>query len=187
MQYFSAVLLVVFAKSNKFASVLRINAMEKRNIIAKRSRLDVIRQIISDQRVACQEELLDLLADSGYKVTQGTLSRDLKILKVAKVASSAGKSYYILPDNPMYKRVRDNAVVVEAAHKDGFVSLRFTGNLAVLKTLPGYASRMAYDIDQANFDFVVGTIAGDDTIMIALEEKVRKEAVRKELGKVIKM
>ncbi len=180
-------MLVVFAKSNKFALVLRINVMEKRNIIAKRSRLDVIRQIVSDQRVACQEELLDMLADSGYKVTQGTLSRDLKILKVAKVASSVGKSYYVLPDNPLYKRLRDNVVVEpESVHKDGFVSLRFTGNLAVLKTLPGYASRMAYDIDQANLDFVVGTIAGDDTIMIALEEKVKKDAVRKELEKVIK-
>ncbi len=161
--------------------------MEKRNMRVKTSRLDVIRQIIAGQRIACQEELLEELAKEGYKLTQGTLSRDLKMLKVAKAASAVGKSYYVLPNNTMYKRVRDNASASEAPRSDGFVSLRFTGNLAVVKTHPGYASRMAYDIDQADLDSVIGTIAGDDTIMIALEEGVSKEAVRLELGRVIKM
>ncbi len=159
--------------------------MEKRNMRVKSSRLDVIKQIISERRITCQEELLEALAKEGYKLTQGTLSRDLKLLKVAKAASVVGKSYYVLPNNTMYRRVRETASVSDTQRADGFVSLRFTGNLAVVKTHPGYASRMAYDIDRAELEHVIGTIAGDDTIMIAIEEGVSHEAVRLELGRVI--
>lgn len=152
----------------------------------KNTRLDAIREIISGQKITCQEELLDALSEKGYKLTQGTLSRDLKQMKVAKAASVVGKSYYVLPSNAMYKRVKDNNFV-EPRHADGFVSLRFSGNIAVLKTMPGYASRMAYDIDNANLEHVLGTIAGDDTIMIVLEEGAPKEVVRLELERVIKI
>lgn len=152
----------------------------------KNTRLDAIREIISGQKITCQEELLDALSEKGYKLTQGTLSRDLKQMKVAKAASVVGKSYYVLPSNTMYKRVKDNNFV-EPRHADGFVSLRFSGNIAVLKTMPGYASRMAYDIDNANLEHVLGTIAGDDTIMIVLEEGAPKEVVRLELERVIKI
>ncbi len=152
----------------------------------KNTRLDAIREIISGQKITCQEELLDALSEKGYKLTQGTLSRDLKQMKVAKAASVVGKSYYVLPSNTMYKRVKDNNFV-EPRHADGFVSLRFSGNIAVLKTMPGYASRMAYDIDNANLEHVLGTIAGDDTIMIVLEEGASKEVVRLELERAIKI
>ena len=152
----------------------------------KNTRLDAIREIISGQKITCQEELLDALSEKGYKLTQGTLSRDLKQMKVAKAASVVGKSYYVLPSNTMYKRVKDNNFV-EPRHADGFVSLRFSGNIAVLKTMPGYASRMAYDIDNANLEHVLGTIAGDDTIMVVLEEGAPKEVVRLELERAIKI
>jgi transcriptional regulator of arginine metabolism len=152
----------------------------------RNSRLDVIKEIISSQKITCQEELLDALAQKGYKLTQATLSRDLKQMKVAKATSVVGKSYYVLPNNTMYRRVKDTQVT-EARHSDGFVSLRFSGNLAVMKTNPGYASRMAYDIDNANLEHVLGTVAGDDTIMIVFEEGVSKEVVRLELAQVIRM
>ena len=152
----------------------------------RNSRLDVIKEIISSQKITCQEELLDALAQKGYKLTQATLSRDLKQMKVAKATSVVGKSYYVLPNNTMYRRVKDMQVT-EARHSDGFVSLRFSGNLAVMKTNPGYASRMAYDIDNANLEHVLGTVAGDDTIMIVFEEGVSKEVVRLELAQVIRM
>ncbi len=148
----------------------------------KDSRLNLIKQIISSRRVTCQEELLEALKLMGYSLTQGTLSRDLKQLKVAKAASTTGKSYYVLPDNTMYKRVVDDSPSTKMPSSNGFVSLRFSGNLAVVKTLPGYASRLAYEIDNASLDYVVGTIAGDDTIMIVLEENVSRETVERELG-----
>lgn len=151
----------------------------------KNSRLDAIRDIISEQKVSCQEELIDALSHKGFKLTQATLSRDLKQLKVAKAASVVGKSYYVLPNNTMYKRIKETHHAVEVKHHDGFVSLRFSGNIAVIKTQPGYASRMAYDIDNAELDYVLGTIAGDDTIMVVIEEGVSKEAVRLELARVI--
>ena len=152
----------------------------------RNTRLDAIREIISSQKVTCQEELIDALAAKGYKLTQATLSRDLKQMKVAKATSVVGKSYYVLPNNTMYKRVKDNQTV-EARHAEGFVSLRFSGNIAVLKTMPGYASRMAYDIDNANLEHILGTIAGDDTIMIVFEEGASKEVVRLEIERVIKI
>lgn len=150
----------------------------------KNSRLDAIKDIISEQKVSCQEELLDELARKGFKLTQATLSRDLKQLKVAKANSVVGKPYYVLPNNTMYRRVKEHHAV-EPHHSDGFVSLRFSGNIAVIKTQPGYASRMAYNIDNADLDHVLGTIAGDDTIMVVIEEGVSKELVRLELGRVL--
>lgn len=152
----------------------------------KKLRLDAIKSIISAEKISCQEDLLDALSAKGYKLTQATLSRDLKQLKVAKANSVVGKSYYVLPNNTMYKRVAD-VPAVEVRHADGFVSLRFSGNIAVLKTMPGYASRMAYEIDNANLEHVLGTIAGDDTIMIVIEEGVSKELVRLELERAIRI
>ena len=163
------------------------NYADFRRMGIKSSRLNVIKEIISAQKITCQDELLDALAKRGYKLTQATLSRDLKQLKVAKATSVVGKSYYVLPDNAMYKRVKDVPYTQEERHPDGFVSMRFSGNIAVIKTQPGYASRMAYNIDNSDLEHVLGTIAGDDTIMAVIEEGVSKEVVRLELSRAIRI
>ena len=79
----------------------------------KSSRLEVIRLIISSQEIANQDELVKELAKEGYNITQATLSRDLKQLKVAKAASITGKSFYVLPNNTMYKRIREHMPIQE--------------------------------------------------------------------------
>ena len=71
------------------------------------------------------------------------------------------------------------------ALQNGFMRIRYTGNLAVIKTRPGYASGLASDIDNANFEEVIGTIAGDDTIMMALEEGFNKEILEANLRTII--
>ena len=112
----------------------------------KANRLDAIKMIISSKDVSSQEELLQALSKEGFELTQATLSRDLKQLKVAKAANMNGKYVYVLPNNIMYKRSNDQSAS-EMLMTSGFVSLQFSGNIAVIRTRPGYASSMAYDID----------------------------------------
>ena len=119
----------------------------------------------------------------GFELTQATLSRDLKQLKVAKAASMNGKYVYVLPNNIMYKRSTDQSAG-EMLRSNGFISLQFSGNIAVIRTRPGYASSMAYDIDNNEFSEILGTIAGDDTIMLVLREGVATSKIRQLLSPV---
>lgn len=145
----------------------------------KTSRLDAIKIIISTKEIGSQDELLKELETEGYNLTQATLSRDLKQLKVAKAASVSGRYIYVLPNNTLYKRVTESHPVSNMPISNGFISLRFSGNIAVIRTRPGYASSIAYDIDNGNIQEIIGTIAGDDTIMMILDEGVtRTEMVR---------
>ncbi|WP_321479060.1 arginine repressor [uncultured Bacteroides sp.] len=150
----------------------------------KANRLDAIKMIISSKEVGSQEELLQELSREKFKLTQATLSRDLKQLKVAKAASMNGKYVYVLPNDTMYKRATDQSPS-EMLMNSGFVSLQFSGNIAIIKTRPGYASSMAYDIDNREFGDILGTIAGDDTIMLVLREGAEKTLVRNFLSLII--
>ena len=101
----------------------------------KANRLDAIKMIISSKEVGSQEELLQELNREGFELTQATLSRDLKQLKVAKAASMNGKYVYVLPNNIMYKRSTDQSAG-EMLRSNGFISLQFSGNIAVIRTRP---------------------------------------------------
>jgi transcriptional regulator of arginine metabolism len=148
----------------------------------KTSRLDIIKMIISSQQVGSQEELLNILKKEGFELTQATLSRDLKQLKVAKAASVTGKYVYVLPNDIMYARNISNENASDMLMSSGFISIQFSGNLAVIKTKPGYASSMAYDIDNHNYAQIIGTIAGDDTMVLILKEGTQPEQIRKLLS-----
>lgn len=151
----------------------------------KSSRLDSIKIIISTKEIGSQEELLKELMQEGYNLTQATLSRDLKQLKVAKAASISGKYIYVLPNNTLYKRISEPHPIANMPISNGFISLRFSGNVAVIRTRPGYASSIAYDIDNGNVQEILGTIAGDDTIMMILNEGVTRTDVVKSLRRII--
>ena len=142
---------------------------------SKNSRLDSIKMIISSKEIGSQEELLQELAKEGFQLTQATLSRDLKQLKVAKAASMNGNYVYVLPNNTMYKRMTE-------PHS---ASIEFSDNIAVIKTRPGYASSLAYDIDNNHFHEIIGTIAGDDTIMLIVREGCTRTSVKQALAHVI--
>ncbi len=144
----------------------------------KTNRLDAIKMIISSKEVGSQEELLQELFLEGFSLTQATLSRDLKQLKVAKAASMNGNYVYVLPNDTMYKR-NINQSASDMMMSSGFVSLQTSGNIAVIKTRPGYASSMAYDIDNRESADILGTIAGDDTIMLVLREGADVKKVRR--------
>lgn len=143
----------------------------------KDRRLEAIKMIISGKEVGSQEEVLSELRNEGFTLTQATLSRDLKQLKVAKAASMNGKYVYVLPNETMYRRSHKPLSAGEMLSNPGFLSINFSGNLGVIKTRPGYASSIAYNIDNSNVPEILGTIAGDDTIIIVLREGVDQNAL----------
>ena len=141
--------------------------------------------LISSKELCCQDEVLKALEKEGYKVTQATLSRDMKQLKVAKATSLGGKYFYVLPNETMYRRVSSPKTAAEMLLTSGFMSINFSGNMGVIKTRPGYASSLAYNIDNSGIPIIIGTIAGDDTIFIVIKEGVRYDDVVAELRNVI--
>lgn len=131
-----------------------------------------IRKIIQNGNVHSQDELLGKLKQNGFDLTQATLSRDMKLLQVAKVPHPVKGYVYTIPENEQKKQTEQFNKVNYLA--DGFKDLNFSGNLAVLKTMPGYASSFAVVIDTANSWEILGTIAGDDTILIIQREGITK-------------
>ena len=131
-----------------------------------------IRKVIQKGNVHSQDELLVELKEMGFDLTQATLSRDLKEMQVAKVPHPAKGYVYVMPEGektittPAQSRINYLA--------DGFRDLRFSGNLAILRTQPGYASTIAAVIDKAEPWEILGTVAGDDTILIIMKEGISK-------------
>ena len=97
----------------------------------------------------------------------------------------SGKYVYVLPNETMYKRVTTAKSAREMMLTTGFLSIRFSGQMAVIKTRPGYASSIAYNIDAYSISGVIGSIAGADTIFVALESGVSHEKLVENLGRVI--
>lgn len=151
----------------------------------KNDRIEVLKMLISSKEMGSQEEVMQALKSEGFPITQATLSRDMKQLRIAKASSMNGKSVYVLPNETMYKRVRKPKAATTLLQTSGFVSLNYAGNLGVIKTRPGYASSIAYNIDVSNLPEILGTIAGDDTIFIVLKEGSSKEEFEKGLEGLI--
>ena len=151
----------------------------------KTRRLEAIRLIISSQQLGSQEELLATLQNEGFNLTQATLSRDLKQLKVAKASTLSGQYIYVLPNETMYKRVSTPSSIREMMKVPGFLSINFSGNMGVIKTRPGYASAIAFNIDRSDIPQIMGTIAGDDTIFIVIKEGVHPQEVMDALNGVV--
>ena len=153
----------------------------------KNNRLETLRRIISSRELGSQEELLSALHDEGFQVTQATLSRDLKQLKVAKAATLRGNYVYVLPNETMYKRVSTPGHIREMMTTPGFISINYSGNMGVIKTRPGYASAIAWNIDSSDIPQIIGSIAGDDTIFIVIREGVSHEEVTDAIRQIIKI
>lgn len=135
-------------------------------------RLLTIKSIIATRKVSSQEELLSLLDKKGMNYTQATLSRDLKFLKVNKISDPEKGYVYELPDQHLISNE-----IAETYAVQGFVSIQFANKLGVIKTLPGYASSIASLIDKSNPFEIIGTIAGDDTILLIPQENVTEKDI----------
>ena len=165
--------------------ILQPNLNKYTEMKIKNDRLEALRMIISSQELGSQDELLEALKKEGFQLTQATLSRDLKQLKVAKAATMRGNYVYVLPNDTMYKRITTPRSVHEMMQVPGFLSIHFSGNMGVIKTRPGYASSIAYNIDNNHIDEILGTIAGDDTIFIVIKQGTTKDEVIEALSEVV--
>ena len=144
----------------------------------RRTRLVQIKKIIRENLVSSQEQLLKMLLENEISVTQATLSRDLKLLNVSKISNEKEGYHYHLPSEKEEKEA-EKYLVEDIAR--GFLSIEFSANLAILKTLPGHANTVAIALDKLEGLPVVGTIAGDDAILLVLKEGSNKETVIKAL------
>jgi transcriptional regulator of arginine metabolism len=133
-----------------------------------------IRELVQHHRVASQEFLRDLLAKRGFDVAQATLSRDIRELRLIKVPDAEGGHHYTLPPEAW-----DSTPALQRLLPTLYVGAEGTRNLLVIKTLAGGAQAVAEAIDWEEWPEVLGTLAGDDTILIILREDRSLDTVRK--------
>jgi transcriptional regulator of arginine metabolism len=126
-----------------------------------------IRELIGKYEIETQEELVEHLKKDGFKVTQATISRDIKELSLIKVPTAQGRYKYSLPADQRYNPLEKLRRVIA----DCFVSIDYTENLIVLKTLPGNANTIGVLLDHLDWPEVMGNICGDDTILIICKHK----------------
>lgn len=131
----------------------------------KKNRHNTILEIIANQEIDTQEELARQLREAGYDVTQATVSRDIRELNLYKVSADGGKQKYAILRQEESRHLEDKYIRVL---KDGFSSMDMAQNILVVKTVSGMAMAVAAAIDAMRFQEIVGSIAGDDTIMMAV-------------------
>jgi transcriptional regulator of arginine metabolism len=134
----------------------------------KMTRHAKIKEIIDKNKIETQEDLAAALRSEGIEVTQATVSRDIKELMLVKVPDANGHYHYAYPKehNMLLTPGR-----LERTFQDSIVSVKSTDNMVVVRTLPGTAQAVAYAIDYMKWPEILGTIAGDDTVFIAVANK----------------
>lgn len=147
----------------------------------KVSRHAKIIELISQYDIETQEELAEYLNRAGFKVTQATVSRDIRDLKLTKVSVGAGKQKYVVhrQDEPEMSEKYIRVL------RDGYVSMDMAQNILVIKTVSGMAMAVAVAVDSMKWNEVIGCIAGDDTIMCAIRTVEDTVAVMDKIRKIV--
>jgi len=141
-------------------------------------RISLLAQLLSERRFSSQEELAKAIARAGSPVTQATLSRDLRSLGVAKRTGPDGKPVYELPGPAVEMLDRERRLLDLKA----FVNeVRVASNLVVVKTPPGHANGVGRAIDLAGREDIVGTVAGDDTVLVVMQSAAEARRLKKYL------
>ena len=147
----------------------------------KKRRHEKINELVSRYEIDTQEELADRLCEAGYQVTQATVSRDIRELKLSKIPVGKGRQKYV-------------AFTQEESHlgdkyirvlREGYVSMDLAQNLLVMKTVPGMAMAVAAAVDALKIEEIVGCIAGDNTIMMAMRNEATAAAVMDKIERML--
>ena len=146
---------------------------------SKTQRILAIRRLIEKETVSSQDDLLSKLKREGFEVTQATLSRDLKFLEAGKIPDKEKGYIYVLPRGKQQNR---ESATMGNFPLNGFISIEFTRDLAVIKTHPGYAQSISAAIDEMDAYEIMATIAGDDTILLIPRDDIGKEDIRNALA-----
>ena len=132
----------------------------------KEIRQEKIREIVETAKIETQEELACALKEAGIEVTQATVSRDIKELMLIKFPDASGIYYYSFPKE---QGTRLTSKRLEYTFQHSIVNLKAAANLVVIHSLPGAAQAVAYAVDYMKWPEVLGTVAGDDTIFVAID------------------
>ena len=138
-------------------------------------------ELIKKHDIETQEELAAYLKEEGFEVTQATVSRDIRELKLSKIATGNGKQKYIILKNDD-SHLGDKYIRVL---RDGFVSMSMAQNILVIKTVQGMAMAVAAALDAMKFPEIVGCIAGDDTIMAAIKSTDETKVVIDKINEIL--
>ncbi len=141
----------------------------------KQKRQNKLLEIVRSREVETQEELLALLREEGFRVTQATVSRDIKELRLAKIPNGKGGYKYAVPAGSLTGDLRRR---VKRVFEDYVRAVDFTGNIILVKTYPGGAHAVAAVIDELEWPELVGSIAGDDVILLLVRPDEEKELTR---------
>jgi len=148
----------------------------------KNQRQHRITKLLETQAVTSQGQLVSLLAAQGVEATQATVSRDLEDLGAVKVRLPGGDTAYALPELPVHQIAPEDHL--RRVLGEWVVEVGFSGNLVVLRTPPGSAHVVGSALDRSGLDAVVGTVAGDDTVLVVVDEEVGGRAMAARLGDV---
>ena len=138
-------------------------------------------ELIGKYEIETQEELAEKLNQSGFNVTQATVSRDIRELKLTKIQGENGRQRYMVLESPR----GTSAIKYIRILKDGFMSMDMAQNILVIKTVSGMAMAVCVAIDGMKWNEVVGSIAGDDTIMCAIRSVEDTAAVMDKIRKIV--
>lgn len=140
-----------------------------------------ILELIRNNDIETQEELQAYLVKDGFAVTQATVSRDIRDMKLTKISTNSGKQKYVALNDT----TEDLSEKYVRVLKDGYVSMDMAQNILVIKTVSGMAGAVCASIDAMNIHEIVGSIAGDDTIMCAIRTTEDTVAIMKKLRKIV--
>ena len=147
----------------------------------KEKRQEAILELVKKYEIETQEELVEKLNKSGFAVTQATISRDIRELKLTKIQRGAKQVYAALTEN----RYSNSNKYIDIL-KHSFVSMDMAQNILVIKTASGTAMALATALDSLHWDEIVGTIAGDDTVMCAIRTVEDTKKLMKRLEDIIR-
>jgi len=149
--------------------------------MARSSRQSKILELISTKEIETQDELVTELKSLNYDITQATISRDIKELRIIKILSSeTGKYKYAVVENEN-QAVSNKYILV---FKEAVISIKNAKNLCVIKTIKGMASAVCGIIDKLNLENVLGAVCGDDTVMVILPDENNALGTTKTLNKI---
>lgn len=133
----------------------------------KNARQQKILELIEKYDIDTQDTLIKKLSEEGYNVTQTTISRDIRQLNLVKGVTAKGSYKYIVPTAAL----KENSIpILNSAITDSVIKIEAAGNIVVVKTFPGMANALAVCIDSMHHDDIVGSVAGDDTVLLVVKD-----------------
>ncbi len=148
----------------------------------KRIRQEKMLELISKFEIETQDELIERLRECGFEVTQATISRDIRELKISKMTTGKGTYRYVLPkQNTMVPNMKFNSALIDA-----LISVDYACNIIVLKTHAGLANALAVGIDAMHLEDILGCVAGDDTILMVSRSEEAARHIANRIREMIK-